>query len=658
MGHAHGRAQDRFSIRLGQVDFDPIHDQSTFADPVPTGADERVRVILQFNRALTREDQTRLRHRFGLQLVEYIPQLAYSEFLEREVLERLSGDPAYRARVPYRAEFKVAARIGERAYRMPERRRAAGLYLEIVLFAEADPRSTSDALAGLGARGIRVLDARGAGGPARIRATVDASAALDRIAELDTVRWVDEVGEVSEDNGRAAGILQSGDAGRSSVWAAGLHGEGQVVGVIDSSRIYLGHCFFRDSPNNTPGPAHRKVLAVRDVSRTDPGTHATFVAGCVAGDDLRRPGAHPHRGGAWAARLVSGNTKDLEVIPLLVELTAAAAAGATIHTNSWHHNSAGNGQPAIYNQWACDVDAFTWLFEDHLVLGSAGNKGEEQGPPGTAKNAVCVCAGQADPEELTFGDGMSGPTADGRRKPDLMAPGCAIESAKVNTDCRTIVKSCSSSWATPHAAAAGALVRQYFTEGRYPTGNPNREHAFVPSGALLKAMLLSSTVDTTSGGGFPSDRDGWGVIRLDTVIALPGKPVNVTIWDRRNADGLYTGQIEDHRVDVGAAAQSMKVTLVWSDPPGSPGSAQAIVNDLDLEVVSPDGTQTFRGNWLIGGVSIVGGSTDKLNNVELVRVNSPAPGSWTIRVRATAVNVGNPGQGYALVVKLGRAARD
>ena len=33
----------------------------------------------------------------------------------------------------------------------------------------------------------------------------------------------------------------------------------------------------------------------------------------------------------------------------------------------------------------------------------------------------------------------------------------------------------------------------------------------------------------------------------------------------------------------------------------------------------------------------------------MVVVNSPAPGDWIIRVVGAAVNVGNPGQGYAIV---------
>ena len=34
-----------------------------------------------------------------------------------------------------------------------------------------------------------------------------------------------------------------------------------------------------------------------------------------------------------------------------------------------------------------------------------------------------------DPNEMTVGDGNPGPTADGRRKPDIVTPGCAITSA-------------------------------------------------------------------------------------------------------------------------------------------------------------------------------------------------------------------------------------
>lgn len=85
-----------------------------------------------------------------------------------------------------------------------------------------------------------------------------------------------------------------------------------MIGVIDDGPAALAHCYFRDAPDNTPGPQHRKVLQVRNGSQQAGRAHATFVAGCAAGDQLGAPpGTAPDRGGAWAARLVLGNFNDM-----------------------------------------------------------------------------------------------------------------------------------------------------------------------------------------------------------------------------------------------------------------------------------------------------------------------------------------------------------
>lgn len=43
---------------------------------------------------------------------------------------------------------------------------------------------------------------------------------------------------------------------------------------------------------------------------------------------------------------------------------------------------------------------------------------------------------------------------------------------------------------TPLVAAGAALLRQYFTEGFYPSGAANPGDTHQPSGALLKAVML------------------------------------------------------------------------------------------------------------------------------------------------------------------------
>ncbi len=54
--------------------------------------------------------------------------------------------------------------------------------------------------------------------------------------------------------------------------------------------------------------------------------------------------------------------------------------------------------------------------------------------------------------------------------------------------------------ATPVVAGSAALVRQYFMDGYYPSGKRNEADKRTPSGALIKAVMIS--------GGPPGDHLG------------------------------------------------------------------------------------------------------------------------------------------------------
>src|SRR5690606_23739834 len=58
------------------------------------------------------------------------------------------------------------------------------------------------------------------------------------------------------------------------------------------------------------------------------------------------------------------------------------------------------------------------------------------------------------------------------------------------------------------------------------------------------------------------------------------------------------------------SGSGIHVTLVWTDPPGQPGAAKALVNNLNLRIEGPDGT--YYGNG--------GDSPDIVNNVETIRL--------------------------------------
>jgi hypothetical protein len=72
-----------------------------------------------------------------------------------------------------------------------------------------------------------------------------------------------------------------------------------------------------------------------------------------------------------------------------------------------------------------------------------------------------------------------------------------------------------------------------------------------------------------------------------------------------------------------------------------------LLNDLDLIATSPSGA-VYRGNGLVDGASQPGGSADRIENVEVLRIEDPEPGMWTLEVAPHAVPV--PAQGYALAV--------
>ena len=523
-----------------------------------------------------------------------------------------------------------------------------------------------------------MLNDRKYGGVARIEFTVDRATAagiVQAIARLEAVSWIEEVPEVLPSSGTNGDLMQSGRLADTPFTDAGLHGQGATVGVLDKGRFDLSHCWFKDD-GVAPGPTHRKIVAHHNL---DPGTaidrHSAFVAGILAGDDFNSPGTALERGIVWEARIAYGNTEDFRGSSasksLLDYLNMLAADGAQIINNSWHANSA-----TRYSRKAIDVDEFSWAHEDCLVVASSGNLTDTWGAPGIAKNALCVSASYVGPEGSCFGDGVVEAVPKGRRKPDLLGPGCGTRSAKAGTICDVVADIeipatpppppppapcalqevyCFTSFATPVVSAAAIIARQYFLDGRYSTGSPDSP-PLTPSGALLKAVLINSTAKTTTSAGYPIHPEGWGLMQLDQALYLGIGERKLFVKDLRNADGLETDGAESFDIEVVSNKEPFRVTLAWTDPPCAANTTNPVVNNLDLEVTAPGG-ETYLGNAFDGEASAEADDPDTrqrdiLNNVEMVLVNEPDPGHWTVTVKAKLVEPDKSptGQGFALVV--------
>ena len=127
---------------------------------------------------------------------------------------------------------------------------------------------------------------------------------------------------------------------------------------------------------------------------------------------------------------------------------------------------------------------------------------------------------------------------------------------------------------------------------------------------------------------------GWGLLNLPNSL-----PVSITngvthlgaasmqIFDQSPASALATGQSQTRLVTVNELGRDvpLRVTLVWTDPPGNPTAGVKLVNDLDLIVTNLDTGDVFLGNNIGPSTTFTfpwdtnsAPTADAINNVENV----------------------------------------
>lgn len=485
-----------------------------------------------------------------------------------------------------------------------------------------------------------------------------------------------------------------------------LTGKGQIVAVTDTgldvqgdlSADFAGRIEAGFSPNDMYDNCER-------TNWSDHNGHGTHVAGTVLGDGTLSDGQHA--GMAPEARLVvqtvSSGGNALDCLLLNDEfMVQAYSAGARVQNASWGGQTGGsvvNPEYGGYDLRAEITDQFLWNHKDHLLVVSAGNDGEDtnldgvidrdsMNSPATAKNVLSVGMSESEYDCTSGGycgtwgthfffsaspiqnDQLSdnrngiaalssrGPTDDGRIKPEIVAPGTNIVSARSNHESAgtgwgvydnndDYVFNGGTSMSAPMISGLAALTRQWLTQ----------EQGFEsPSAALVKAMLLNGAVNLSPGqygtgeqqeipNAWPNNVQGWG--RADISRSL-GLDSGNAPWLVEDTTGLETGQVETYTVPV-TAGQPFRVTLVWTDYPMSPPANKALINDLDLEIIAPN-EQIVRGNNTADLPSNCRdtNNADRCNNVESIEIAQPVSGDYTIVVRGTTVAQGDQ-QPFAIV---------
>jgi len=500
---------------------------------------------------------------------------------------------------------------------------------------------------------------------------------LARLSQSDWVLWVEPaprmqlLGEISS---KVVGGNNGTPGTPTTTQAAGFDGSGVTVAVVDTG-LSFGEVDFIHPDLGGRVDAFFGYGGLP--SAADEHGHGTHVAGILAGNaTVGEADAEGHLFGLGLVPKVNlvvqrifDNFGGYHPPESFAALTRdAVRAGAVIGSNSWGDDTQGR-----YDLSAMEFDALVRDADPEVLgdqpyilsfsVGNAGPGAQTVYSPAVAKNVITTGASQNSRTPSLFYDegpdamadfSSRGPCEDGRIKPDLVAPGTWVASA------RSALAPDESFWGSisPHYAymggtsqaapltsgAAAAFVQFY----RELTGGET------PSPALVKAALINSAADMDDAQGtgpVPNNDEGWGRIDLERLL----------ISSRRQdfldqSVSLGAGTMHVQRVLVQEAGQPLKITLAYTDVPGFPGAIPALMNDLDLAVVGPDGRR-YQGNQFQNGESVPDRPVpDRVNNVEAVHLNAPLAGEYEVQVLAHRIvgdaTSGTPqvDQDFALVV--------
>jgi len=378
-------------------------------------------------------------------------------------------------------------------------------------------------------------------------------------------------------------------------------------------------------------------------------SHGTAVAGQIGSDGTAQPGAKGTAPGA--ALLVYGVSGDPNETFGTQDILNAVNRGARISNHSYGP-VANPGEELFGNYNDISADWDNAIRSRDLIGFFAGNEENDAvffnhidffvG----AKNTICIGAtdkrahaGDTNPAFVPKTDGIAsfskyGPMDDGRVKPDLVAFG---DSVVVDQGTNGMRFASGTSFATPAAAGIAALCTQHY---RTIFGTE-------PTGPMIKALLCNTATDLGSTG--PDATYGFGLINAEAAVTLLSTRTSA-ISSPLLPGTVSNNEVRGFSVDVQNNFPQLKVTLCWFDVAAVPNAAKALVNDLDLELIAPDGTLFYPFKLDISNPSAAATSSgaNTIDPIEQIIIDLPVNGPWRIQVKGTSVPQGP--QNFALCI--------
>ena len=682
--------------------FDPLDEQLDFSKSRIPSVESSKYSIIQFNEG--KADSNWLRKN-GIKVASYLPNNAFIIVSDNNTNKILTKNKNLRWQGKFLSSYKISSNLWDKNLKKQDQ------YNLVISIFNDIPKSRLPLLFKKYLPNIEITKILSGDRNELFISVSEKQIAktVEQLALIDSVHYVDLLLPEKFYNTEAVSAIQANESSgggasddnyspiNTPIFDKGLVGSGQIVGVADSGLDTNEDWFVHYDDGDT---VTHVVTEAEETTPPDIGTifpnqkvigyfimpgaeaydharsnfHGTHVTGSIAADrqdailsgsvgsisSPTNPGYDNDDGMAPNAQILfqdlgSVNERGEGVLsgqgssPMWEQ---AYNAGVRIHSNSYGSESAGE-----YSFGDIRVDRTLRQFEDMLILFAAGNDGASEnsiGSPGVSKSVLTVGALRHGNSSFVANFSNRGPTDDGRMKPDIMATGTEIESVRGNELNNTSIHFPSrttlsgTSMSTPITAGGSALMRQYYTDGFYPTGVANTLDEHNPTGPLMKATLINGA--GVNGGHFDKDV-GWGRINLANSLMFDDSDKQLRVWEMVNDNGLKTGESVQFKLGV-KTDQNLAITLAWYDLPGPFGSSKTLVNDLDL-IVEING-QTYKGNvFSAPATSTTGGGRDSINTVEQVRIPTPVEGIYTITVTGANIpgdeTVNSFRQGFGLV---------
>ncbi|MDB5192467.1 MAG: family serine peptidase, partial [Segetibacter sp.] len=364
-----------------------------------------------------------------------------------------------------------------------------------------------------------------------------------------------------------------------------------------------------------------------------PNNHGVHVAGTAAGGGIKEA---LYQGVAPLATMIS------QVFSGIIYNAAKYVADhGMVVTNHSYGSITGECEYAgTYDLYSKVLDDQAFQLPELLHVFAAGNDGPYNlncgltgyhstvGGYQASKNILAVAQGHK--EGFIDIAGSRGPVRDGRIKPELVATGSDVRSTGANN---IYFNDYGSSMAAPVVTGGAALLIEKYKQ---MNGGAN------PKSGLVKAWLMNGATDIEEPG--PDFKSGYGWLNLLRSVDMVKNQHHFTGTVAQGGTNL-------HPINIPAGVSKLKVMLYWHDPAAAVFTSHALVNDVDLELASPSNTTTLP--WILD-TSATGLSTpatrgiDHINNAEQITLDNPVAGTYTLRVKGSAINV-NSSQEYFIV---------